>query len=146
MNDITPKEASKILSYYTNLGYGIVIEGDDVSKIVQALSLASKTLANGTSYNPTGDAISREALKEEFKKRCHAAETVDELSNAVDDLEDLIDNAPTVPPDMAQVLAYERGYHKAKEDVARRIKDQYNKHHELIPYWLSIGDTKGGAE
>lgn len=39
---------------------------------------------------------------------------------------------------------YECGYHQAKEDVAKRIKDQYNKHHELIPCWLSIGDVRGG--
>lgn len=55
MNDITPKEASEILRHYTNLGYGIIIEGDDVSKIIQALSLASKILANGTPYNPSGE-------------------------------------------------------------------------------------------
>lgn len=42
MNDITPKEASEILSHYTNLGYGIVIEGEDTTKIKQALSLAIK--------------------------------------------------------------------------------------------------------
>lgn len=41
---------------------------------------------------------------------------------------------------------YECGYHQAKEDIAKRIKEQYNEHHELIPYWLSIGDVKGGAE
>lgn len=54
MNDITPTEAIEILSHYTDLGYGIVIEGDDVSKIVQALALARKTLANDTPYNPSG--------------------------------------------------------------------------------------------
>ena len=54
MNDITHKEAIEILSHYTDLGYGIVIEGDDVSKIVQALSLARKTLANDIPYNPLG--------------------------------------------------------------------------------------------
>ena len=48
MNDITSKEAIEILSHYTDLGYGIVIEGEDTSKIKQALSFASKTLANAT--------------------------------------------------------------------------------------------------
>lgn len=37
-------EAIEILRHYTNLGYGIVIEDDDTSKIVEALSLASKAL------------------------------------------------------------------------------------------------------
>ena len=55
MNDITPEEAIEILSHYTDLGYGIVIEHEDVSKIIQALSLARKTLANGTPYNPPGE-------------------------------------------------------------------------------------------
>lgn len=62
MNDITPKEASEILSHYTNLGYGIVIEGEDTSKIKQALSLASKKLVNGTSLHinvPSANCISR---------------------------------------------------------------------------------------
>ena len=45
MNDITPKEAIEILRHYTDLGYGIVIEGEDTSKTKQALSLANKTLA-----------------------------------------------------------------------------------------------------
>lgn len=45
MNDITPKEAIEILSHYTDLGYGVVIEGENTSKIKQALSLASKALA-----------------------------------------------------------------------------------------------------
>ena len=44
MNDITPKEAIEILRHYTDLGYGIVIEGEDTSKIKQALSLAVEIL------------------------------------------------------------------------------------------------------
>ena len=41
---MTNKEAIEILRHYTNLGYGIVIEDEDTSKIVQALSLASTAL------------------------------------------------------------------------------------------------------
>ena len=28
----------------------------------------------------------------------------------------------------------------SKTEVIKRIKEQYNKHNELIPFWLSIGD------
>lgn len=55
MNDITPKEANEILTHYTDLGYGIVIEGDDTTKIKQALDLASKSLTNGTPYNQSDE-------------------------------------------------------------------------------------------
>lgn len=47
---MTNEEAIEILRYYTDLGYGIVIEGDDTTKIRQALDLAIKTLTNGTPY------------------------------------------------------------------------------------------------
>ena len=71
MNDITPEEAIEILSHYTDLGYGIVIEGDDVSKIVQALSLARKTLANGIPYEapPKNDWIPIKSAEELPKDR-----------------------------------------------------------------------------
>lgn len=44
-------------------------------------------------YNPSGDLISREDLKKEFKKIYHCADTMEELANT---MEDAIDNAPTV--------------------------------------------------
>jgi len=28
----------------------------------------------------------------------------------------------------------------SKTEVIKRIKEQYNQHNELIPFWLSIGD------
>ena len=96
MNDITPKEANEILSHYTDLGYGIVIEGEDTSKIKQALSLANKTLANATPYNPTGDCISREDLRKEVTEKVNFT-TVDGHI-AYDKMLKLIDNAPTVEP------------------------------------------------
>ena len=72
----------------------------------------------------------------------------------------IIDNAPPVEQSIEVVCrsrnwstdctvtsgfedGYRHGYRKAKEDIAKHIKDQYNEHHELIPYWLSIGDVKG---
>ena len=93
MNDITPKEVIEILSHYTNLGYGIVIEGEDTSKIKQALSLASKTLANGTPYNPTGDCISRSALKKELQEN---GWITDDPYGESGGLEEIIDNAQTI--------------------------------------------------
>lgn len=104
MNDITPKEANEILRHYTDLGYGVVIEGDDTTKIKQALDLARETLTNGTPYNPSGDLISREALKEALKSNCKPELCHDyntawcESCCPHNDFEDLIDNAPTVEP------------------------------------------------
>lgn len=95
MNDITPKEASEILSHYTNLGYGIIIEGDDISKIMQALSLASKTMASG------GDLISREALKEAFHK---------DIMGGLN-WKSIIDNASTIPlPILNEQISWEQGF------------------------------------
>lgn len=90
MNDITPKEASEILRHYTDLGYGVVIEGDDTAKIKQALSLASKTLANDTPYNQSDDLISRSALLNQI-------DTTD-----WSDVRLLVEDAPTVEPERPQ--------------------------------------------
>ena len=108
MDDITPKEANEILSHYTDLGYGIVIEGEDTSKIVQALSLARKKLVNGTPYNPTGDAISREDLRKQvvnarswYTPICSGGTEYGEGAIGVaDEIIELIDNAPSVEPDI----------------------------------------------
>lgn len=89
MSEITPKEANEILSHYTDLGYGIVIEGEDTSKIKQALLLARKMLTNGTPYNPTGDLISRSALREKISNAF-----IDGATKSI--FKKYIDNAPTV--------------------------------------------------
>ena len=98
MTDITPKEASEILSHYTDLGYGIVIEGEDTSKIKQALSFASKTLTNGTPITE-GDLIMFRTLMTEIANKGLPFEEVLLL----------IDNAQTVPLPNEQI-AWEQGY------------------------------------
>ena len=103
MDDITPKEANEILSHYTDLGYGIVIEGEDTSKIKQALSLASKTLKNGTPYNPIGDLICREALKKKIREYTEPSSKLSDdfsigMTECACEILDMIDNAPTVEP------------------------------------------------
>lgn len=121
MNDITPKEANEILSHYTDLGYGVVIEGEDTSKIKQALSLASKMLANGTPYNPSGDCISRSALKEAVKNRFDNSEYFPFHFLA------LIDNAPTVEITEKQAInkLYETGWliemSEAYDDLLKKM-------------------------
>ena len=34
----------------------------------------------------------------------------------------------------------------SKTEVIKRIKEQYSKHNELIPFWLSIGDMPAVEE
>lgn len=107
MNDITPKEASEILSHYTDLGYGIVIEGEDTSKIKQALSFESKTLTNGTQLYinvPSANCISREAVRSKIWKErvekdegCNS-EYIRGLKTAIA----FIDNEPPVEPERPQ--------------------------------------------
>ena len=80
MNDITPEEAIEILGHYTDLGYGIIIEGDNVSRIKQALSLAREMLANDTPYNPTVEMLpicgaQDEAICEEMTADGHCSYT-----------------------------------------------------------------------
>lgn len=150
MNDITPKEASEILSHYTDLGYGIIIEGEDTSKIKQALSLARKTLTNGTPYEerPQGDLISREALKANMKK---AEEQADTFEMLVEFYEQIIDNAPTVVVDCKNCDGYEAGY-------SAGVRDTERPQGEIFPMELVAGKcpidangdcplrTKGGTE
>lgn len=38
------KEAIKILGHQTNLGYGVIIEGESTKKIEKALDMATKSL------------------------------------------------------------------------------------------------------
>lgn len=122
MNDITPKEANEILSHYTDLGYGVVIEGEDTSKIKQALSLASKTLTNGTPLYinvPSANCISREALKDiTYINKGNF--------NTVEGIRAWIDNAPAVEPDItnddlqaAMTESYHLGYGLAETKFKR---------------------------
>ena len=122
MDDITPKEANEILSHYTDLGYGIVIEGEDTSKIKQALSLASKTLANGTPYNPIGDLICREALKKKIREYAEPSSKLsDDLSRGMTEcaceILDMIDNASEIQPNWR--FYFDHGYAQAKRDLGR---------------------------
>lgn len=87
-----------------NEAYTITSE-DGSFKVVQTETLEGLGMSMPMPERPQGDLISREALRKEFKKRCHAAETVDELSNAVEDLEDLIDNAPSVSLPNEQIIS-----------------------------------------
>lgn len=112
---------------------------------------------------PQGDLISRELLKKDIDAQISYFDELNKKGEPYKGFKDirailfglfigknLIDNIPTV--DLSAMWAeahstgYDVGYNKAKEDVAKRIKEQYNKHHELIPYWLSVGDVKGGTE
>ena len=128
----------------------------------------TETIENGTPYNPSGDLISREALKTAIEDHFDnldayfpsafikeidnappvLAYTEDDMNGATVDGYDVAKRQYERPQDnqIAWKKGYECGYHQAKEDIAKRIKDQYNEHHELIPYWLSIGDVKGGVE
>ena len=154
MTDITPKEAIANLNHL----YGFV--SPDIQR---SLDVAIKALEN-----PTGDLISREALKTAIEDHFDnldayfpsafikeidnappvLAYTEDDMNGATVDGYDVAKRQYERPQDnqIAWKKGYECGYHQAKEDIAKRIKDQYNEHHELIPYWLSIGDVKGGVE
>lgn len=68
-------------------------------------------IAKGTPYNPSGDLISREALKEALQNEIgeHA------LSVAIDRV---IDNAPTVKYPFYQE-AYQTGYEEGKAEVKK---------------------------
>ena len=48
-----------------------------------------------------------------------------------------------------KLLPYEerqQGEWVRKEDVIHSIEKQYSEHNELVPIWLSIGDTRGKEE
>ena len=81
MNDITPKEAIANLNHL----YGMV--SPDIQR---SLDVAIKALER-----PTGDAISREALKEALTNTQTTLKYMGVFS--VDDIKEFIDNAPTVP-------------------------------------------------
>lgn len=76
---------------------------------------------NGTPYNPTGDLINRSELREEFKKSCHAAETLEELSNAV---EDLIDNSPAIDISGNEYFPYRTAYFNGVADGRAMARPQ----------------------
>ena len=148
MIDITSKEAIEILSHYTDLGYGVVIEGEDTSKIKQALSLANKALANGTPYNPSGDCISREALKEALKSNCKP-ELCHEYNTAwcesccpKNDFEDLIDNASTVDLWQMRQEATENALKKAEVLYARPKGEWIKIDEEWCDYKCSVCGEK----
>lgn len=124
-----------------------------------------KAIANGTPYNPSGDAISRELLKKDIEAQISDFNELNKKGEPYKDFKDirailfglvigknLIDNAPPVfaytEDDMngATVDGYDVGYKQAKEDAMRRIVEQYSEHNKRIPKWLSIGDMKGGTE
>ena len=62
-------------------------------KKISGLSETAYVIAHGTPYNPSGDLISREALKKDIEKRC--GEPFDYIKTIVPTLK-AIDNAPTV--------------------------------------------------
>lgn len=80
--------------------------------------VAYSAIASGTPYNPTGDLIRREALKEQFTKagKDYNHECVIEMLSALA----TIDNAPTVEIPIARWDAYcegqKVGYEKGIED------------------------------
>ena len=89
---------------------------------------------NGTPYNPTGDCISREALKEVIEEKVTYIDR-----DSVDKIIDLIDNAPTVEPftqlekeEIADAITYlldaelleENGY---TEEVINALKSALKK-------------------
>ena len=97
-------------------------------------------IAQGIPYNPSGDLISREALKKEFKAIYHCAETMEEVANT---MEDAIDNAPTLEvytkDDMTK--EYLKGYNDCKEMTERQKGEWYysidkgwecNQCHEIV--------------
>ena len=71
-------------------------------------------IANGIPYNPTGDCISREALKEALHN-FFDGKVIDEPAYILRDVFCYIDNAPTVEyPFYAE--AYQTGYEEGKND------------------------------
>ena len=92
---------------------------EEIKQIANAqLELKNKTeaqiIANGTPYNPTGDCISREALKEKLKERYY-----NDGLNIVTAIE-LIDKAPPVP----QVTVFaENADEKAVADMKAELQN-----------------------
>lgn len=91
---------------------------EEIKQIANAqFELKNKTeaqiIAHGTPYNPTGDCISREALKEKLKERYY-----NDGLNIVTAIE-LIDNAPPVP----QVTVFtENADEKAVADMKAELQ------------------------
>lgn len=165
MNDIMPKEAIEILRHYTDLGYGIIIEGEDTSKIKQALALARKTLAHGTPYNPSGDLISREALKEVINDLFRSGEyDCASVLKAIDNAQtvEMPENAVNCVLTMFGNCSYNKTgcsdceiKYKIRKALEERLQGECEKckfnHSEICDtcsrkYSDNYADMKGGAE
>ena len=80
---------------------------------VNELSYYERVIANGTPYEPKGDLISREALKEKITRGMrYAPISENEKKIIITAILSDIDNAPTVETDIEEVAkdAYEHGY------------------------------------
>lgn len=99
-------------------------------------NIAESIIANGTPYNPSGDAISRSDLKDKMKK---AEEQADTFEMLVEFYEQIIDNAQAVPLPNEQI-AWEQGYETGLAQAVEITEEQaINKLHETG--WL-IGHDK----
>lgn len=83
------------------------------------------------------DFISREALKEELAKEIKTNDMGLWLKILL-----VIDNAPPVEPNDDFFSGYVKGLGDAKSDIITLITNEYTSHGELIPDWLTIGETK----
>ena len=110
-----------------------------------------------TQADTVRDTISRSALKDEVKKLNEMLPNLTDEKDkqsvrfAINILQDLIDNAPTVDTacphcDSGYAQGFSDGYLRAKEDVIHSIAKQYSEHNELVPIWLSIGNMNCGAD
>lgn len=90
------------------------------------ISSAFEAIANGTPYNPSGDLISREAVKANMKKADEQSDTFEML---VEFYEQIIDHAPTVPLPNEQIAweqGYEAGLAQGKQDRPQGEWLEYN--------------------
>ena len=88
-----------------------------------------------SALNPTGDCISREVLKDiTYINKGNF--------NTVEGIREWIDNAPPVEPNDDFYSGYVKGLGDAKSDIITLIANEYTSHGELIPNWLTIGETK----
>ena len=152
---MTNKEAIEILSHYTNLGYGIVIEGEDTSKIVQALSLARKVLEE----RPQGEIKKYKPLEPDYNVQC----AVENLRSAYwsNEPEKVAKNFTEAEDIIISAICH-HGYAVCKQsqgeliELADEVWKLYKKHQShLATYVLEFGEeltdllgkyNDGGAE
>ena len=116
----------------------IELDKDDYKRVMMfpnALnSLHCQAIRNGTPYNPSGDCISREALKKKLQARHdNGEEDFDKGYNiGIEAAIELLDNAPTAEPERPQgqwVYRTDIAFHTcSKCNGIGYIRDRFCKH------------------